>query len=33
MTWPTALALFAMSYALPVLGHQARELLNELAPR
>lgn len=33
MTWPTALAIFAMGYALPLLWHQARELLDVLAPR
>lgn len=32
-TWPIALGIFAMGYALPLLWHHARELLDDLAPR
>ncbi|MCF6391039.1 hypothetical protein L2K20_29115 [Mycobacterium sp. MBM] len=32
MSWPTALALFYLSAAVPIAWHHARELLDELAP-
>lgn len=33
MSWPTALALFAFAYVIPIAWHQVRELLDVLAPR
>lgn len=32
-TWPTALALFTIGYALPLLWRYTRQLADVLAPR
>lgn len=33
MTWPAALALFALAYAIPHAWHHAQNLADALAPR